>query len=138
VKLFFFSNPYKPILTTFSFITLACEPFDDTLETFIVRKKNSLDFETKKEIFNQITAGLFEYHSINLVHGNITSSQIAISNSNEKIIAKISKFPIYGKTNYLIKYPCWNSNSIDSTNLFSKPPDISLRIDISKYIVNIN
>jgi hypothetical protein len=80
---------------------LACEPFNETLET-LSKKKNSLDFETAKDILTQTTAGLLDYHSNNLVHGNITSSQVAIFKNSEKIIAKISKFPFIsdGKENY--------------------------------------
>jgi serine/threonine protein kinase len=63
-----------------------------------MKKKNSLGFETAKDILTQITSGLLEYHNNNLVHGDVGSSQIAIFNNNENIIAKLTKFPINGKS----------------------------------------
>ncbi|KAI9565923.1 ankyrin repeat protein [Daphnia sinensis] len=74
-------------------LVLACEPFDETLDTWMATNSQSISFETAKEILTQITTGLVYYHSNNLIHGNLTSSQIAITNSGT-IIAKISKFPI--------------------------------------------
>jgi hypothetical protein len=101
--LFFKSAILKKTFASSSSIILACEPFDETLETL---SKNSLDFETAKDILNQTTAGLLNYHSNNLVHGDITSSQIAIFNNSDNKIAKICKFPVHGKANAIFISLC--------------------------------
>ncbi|KAK4018932.1 hypothetical protein OUZ56_000967 [Daphnia magna] len=79
-------NPDKNLM-------LACEPFDETLDTWMAKNSQSINFETAKDILTQITTGLVYYHSNNLVHGNLTSSQIAITNSGT-VTAKICKFLI--------------------------------------------
>ncbi|KAI9565926.1 ankyrin repeat protein [Daphnia sinensis] len=77
-------------------LVLACEPFDETLDTWMAKNSQSINFETAKEILVQITTGLVYYHSNNLIHGNLTSSQIAITNSGT-VTAKICKFLINEK-----------------------------------------
>ena len=90
---------YSPIIR----LVLASEPFNETLETW--KAKNSqLDLKVVKKILTQITKGLVFYHSHNLVHGNLSLSQIAIFddvNSGE-MTAKIFKFPILNDGNYSV------------------------------------
>ncbi|XP_057370599.1 uncharacterized protein LOC130691644 isoform X2 [Daphnia carinata] len=72
-------------------LVLACEPFDEVLKTWM-EKNSQLTLNEAKEILIQITLGLVYYHSNELIHGNLTSSQIAITNSNNAVTAKICKF----------------------------------------------
>ncbi len=72
---------------------LACEPFYQTLESW-KEQTSQIDFEVAKEVLTQITRGLVFYHSNDIVHGNLTSKQIAIYSEKEKITAKIFMFPV--------------------------------------------
>lgn len=75
-------------------LVLACDPFGETLNTWVTKNSQSISLGKAKEILTQITTGLMYYHSNNLIHGNLTSSQIAITDSAGVITAKIAKFPI--------------------------------------------